>query len=141
MLETYQWPVVVTVAYAAVYYTIMMYVMTVRVRVARDARDRGERFDRYFSEDRQLLAADRMQLNMLEHMPMFLVGLWVHAVLVGAESAAIAGAVYVASRALYPFMMGRRLGRFVRTRILFATVPGYAVMTYLYIRLLWSVMV
>jgi len=137
-IEAYQSPVLVTVAYAALYFAMMTYGMTVRIRLNRSAKARGERFDRYFSDDRELLAADRMQLNMLEQMPLFLVGLWLHAVFVSPVSAGLAGWVYVAGRALYPFLLGKRLGKVIPFRIFYATMPGYAVMIYLFGGLVWA---
>ncbi|MFT6233578.1 MAG: hypothetical protein ACJAZO_004099, partial [Myxococcota bacterium] len=41
-------------------------------RLVAGYQSRGEKFDRYFGQDREMLASDRTQLNMLEHMPVFL---------------------------------------------------------------------
>jgi hypothetical protein len=83
-----------------------------------------------------MLAADRYVGNMLEHMPPFLALLWLNAAFVGPRGATIAGAVYLACRLVYPFLMGPRLGRGVPRRILFATLVGYTVIAYLTVRLL-----
>ena len=69
-------------------------------------------------------------------MPAFLVLLWLNAVFVGPRGATLAGATYLLCRLVYPFLMGRRLGRGVPNRIVFATVIGYLVLTYFAIRLL-----
>lgn len=124
-ITPYTGPVLVTLAYLAVYYGSMLNIVRVKVRLNRAYRERGEKFDRYFGQDRELLAADRIQLNMLEHMPLFLVLLWLNAVFVGTSFATAAGAAYTAARALYPFMMGSRVGRMQRASILVATVPSY----------------
>jgi hypothetical protein len=128
-------PLLVTVAYVLVYYVMITNQLLVRTRLARAYRARGEAFDRYFNTDREMLAADRYVGNMLEHMPAFLLLLWLNAIFVDPRSATWAGAVYVAARMLYPFVMGRRLGRGVPTRILFVTVVGYLVLTYFVVRL------
>ena len=128
-------PLLVTVAYVVVYYLMITYQAVVKARLRRAYKARGESFDRYFGADREMLAADRMVGNMLEHMPAFLVLLWLNAIFVGPRGAALAGAAYVFSRIVYPLLMGRRLGRGVPTRIMFATVIGYAVLAYFVARL------
>jgi len=128
-------PLLVTVAYVVVYYLLICHQLVVKTRLRREYHARGERFDRYFGADREMLAADRMVGNMLEHMPAFLVLLWLNAIFVGPRGAALAGAAYVVSRIVYPLLMGRRLGRGVPTRIMFATVIGYAVLAYFVARL------
>ena len=115
--------------------------LRVRRRLRRAYRARGETFDRYFGMDREMLAADRYVGNTLEHMPAFLLLLWLNAMFVDPRSATIAGAVYLGSRILYPFMMGRQLGKGVRSRILFATVAGYLALAYFVGRLVAKVVV
>jgi hypothetical protein len=78
-----------------------------------------------------MLAADRVLLNIHEHMTPFLALLWLHAVFVGPVGATVAGAVYVVARAAYPFLMGGRLGRGIPARIVIATGVGYLVLGYL----------
>ena len=128
-------PLLVTVAYVLVYYAMISNQLRVRTRLRRAYKARGESFDRYFGQDREMLAADRYVGNMLEHMPAFLILLWLNAIFVGPRGASIAGAVYVLARIIYPFLMGARLGRGVPTRILFVTVIGYTVLSYLAVRL------
>ena len=135
-------PLLVTVAYVLVYYLLISNQLRVRTRLRRAYRARGETFDRYFNTDREMLAADRYVGNMLEHMPAFLVLLWLNALFVGPRGASFAGAAYVGARIAYPFVMGARLGRAVPSRILFVTVIGYAVVAYFTVRLavvaLWT---
>ena len=123
--RTFAGPLLVTVAYVVVYYLLFANQLRVKTRLRRAYRARGETFDRYFNTDREMLAADRYVGNTLEHMPAFLVLLWLNAIFVGPRGASFAGAAYVLSRLLYPFMMGPRLGRGVPSRIMFATVIGY----------------
>ena len=133
--RTYAGPLLVTAAYVVVYYVMITNQLRVKTRLRRAYRARGETFDRYFGMDREMLAADRYVGNMLEHMPAFLLLLWLNAMFVDARSATIAGAAYVGSRILYPFMMGRQLGKGIPSRILFATVIGYLVIAYFVLRL------
>jgi len=128
-------PLLVTVAYVLVYYLMIINQVVVKTRLRRAYRTRGETFDRYFGGDREMLAADRYVGNMLEHMPAFLILLWLNAVFVGPRGAALAGTVYVATRLIYPLMMGRRLGGGVAARIMFATLIGYAIVAYFAVRL------
>jgi hypothetical protein len=132
-------PLLVTVAYVFVYYLMITNQLLVKTRLRRAYRARGETFDRYFGADREMLAADRYVGNMLEHMPAFLILLWLNALFVGPRGAAIAGAAYVFSRLLYPLVMGRRLGNGVPSRIMFATVVGYLVLAYFAARLIAAV--
>src|SRR3954462_6654739 len=118
-------PLLVTVAYLVVYFLLFGNQLRVRTRLRRAYRARGESFDRYFNTDREMLAADRYVGNMLEHMPPFLLLLWLNAVFVGPHGASFAGGTYVVSRLIYPLLLGRQLGRGVPTRILFATLIGY----------------
>jgi uncharacterized membrane protein YecN with MAPEG domain len=133
-------PIVVTLVYLALYYAFQINQLQVKTRLAREYLERGEKFDRYFSQDREMLAADRIQLNMLEHMPPFLVLLWLNALFVGPGAATIAGGLYVAARGLYPLMLGRRLGRGIRVQVLISTGSGYAVLTYFMGALLWQLL-
>jgi hypothetical protein len=128
-------PLMVTVAYVLVYYLLIANQLRVRTQLRRAYRARGESFDRYFGADRQMLAADRYVGNMLEHMPAFLLLLWLNAIFVGPRGATYGGAAYVLCRVFYPFLMGRQLGKGVPTRIMFATVIGYVVISYFVVRL------
>ena len=125
----------VTLAYVALYYAFQIHILRTKARLSKAYLERGERFDRYFGEDREMLAADRVQLNMLEHMPAFLVLLWLHAVAGSAAEATWAGAAYVLLRLAYPFVLGGRLGRGVPKRLLFVTFAGYGVLLYHAVRI------
>lgn len=133
--RTFAGPLLVTAAYVVVYYLLISNQLRVKTRLRRAYQARGETFDRYFGADREMLAADRYVGNMLEHMPAFLLLLWLNAIFVSPRRATIAGAAYVLCRLSYPLLMGRRLGRGVPNRILFATVVGYVVIAYLTVSL------
>lgn len=124
-------PVLVTVAYFAVYYALHLHVLLTKRRLRSEYGAGGEEFDRYSSRDRRLLAADRCMLNMLEHMPPFVCLLWLHVVFVSPLGATVAGSAYVATRAAYPFLLGPSLGTRLPGRLLVATYGGYGVLLYL----------
>jgi hypothetical protein len=130
-------PICVTIAYLTIYYAVLLYNLRVKKTLGRQYQARGERFDRYFGQDRVMLAADRYVLNTLEHMPPFLCLLWLHAIFAGPLGATVAGSVYVVTRAAYPFLMGRRLER-LPSRVLLATFTGYGVLTYLAAAVCWA---
>lgn len=132
--QPYAGAIVVTCLYVVVYYAMMIRVAKTKLRLIAQAKARGEQFDRYFGNNPEMLAADRGQLNMLEHMPTFLVLLWAHAVFVSATTATIVGGIYVASRALYPFVWTARM----KGTILIATLPGYLMVLYFVTTLLYA---
>lgn len=121
-------PVAVTLAILVVYYAFAFAQLRVKTRLRHEYEARGEVFDRYRSDDPEMLAADRTLLNLLEQLPAFLVLLWLNAAFVGAASATIAGAIYVAARGAYPFLMGGRLGGRVPPRVHWSTGPAYLVL-------------
>lgn len=129
--QSYSGVIAVSIATVVVYHAFLIRLMVVKIRLHREHAARGEKFDRYQSRDRTLLAADRGQLNMLEHMPTFFVALWANAWVVSADGAAIAGLIWLLARAAYPFLIGRELGRDIPVRVFIATFTGYGVIAYL----------
>jgi hypothetical protein len=71
-------------------------------------------------------------------MPPFLLLLWLNAVLVSPTSATVAGGLYVAARAYYPLVLGRKLGRGIRAQVLLSTLVGYTVIGWYCLALLWG---
>jgi len=130
-LEGAAGPLWVTLIYLALYYVFLANIARTKVRLYKEYRERGERFDRYHGNDPEMLAADRVQLNMLEQMPVFLAALWTHAFFVSPTTATYAGGAYVLLRMLYPFVLGRRLGSGFPMRVLLVTFPGYGILGYL----------
>jgi len=124
-------PVLVTLVYFAVYYALHLHVLRTKRLLRTEYRARDEEFDRYFSQDRRMLAADRSMLNMLEHMPPFMCLLWLNVAFVGSFGATVAGSAYVVTRATYPFLLGARMGTRLPGRLLVATYAGYGVLLYL----------
>lgn len=133
-------PAWVTLAYLGLYYAFMLQVSRTRFRLHAAYRARGEKFDRYYSQDREMLAADRTQLNMLEHMPVFLTLMWLHALTVSSAEAAILGGIYTASRAFYPLLVRGRIGRDIPARILFVTATGYLILLAFSVRIVLALL-
>jgi len=124
-------PALVTLVYFAVYYTLHLRVLRTKRLLRTEYCAREEEFDRYFSQDRRMLAADRSMLNMLEHMPPFVCLLWLNVAFVGSFGATVAGSAYVVTRSAYPFLLGARMGTRLPWRLLVATYAGYGVLLYL----------
>ena len=107
-----------TLAYLLLYYVFLIYGLKVKLKVVAECRAKGEPFDRYNGQYPELLAADRMQLNTLEHMPPFLTLLWLQAAVDTPQNAAILGSIYVLLRVLYPFFLGKTLKRYIPKRLI-----------------------
>jgi uncharacterized membrane protein YecN with MAPEG domain len=139
--RTFAGPLLITTAYVVVYYLLLTDQLCVRMRLRRAYRARGESLDRDFSTDREMLAAARYVGNMVEHMPPFLLLLWLNAIFVDPRSATVAGGAYLVSRVLYPFVMGPGRGKCIPTRVLGGTTIGYVVIAYFVARLVVAVVV
>ena len=135
----YKGPLFVTIGYFILYFIFILNILRVRLRLHKEFRAKGEKFDRYFSQSREMLAADRIQLNMLEHMPFFLTLMWLNAVFVSIEVSTALGAIYTLSRAAYPFLLKGRLGRDIPRRLLLSTFTGYAITFYFALSLILKV--
>ncbi len=136
--QPYSGVIGVSVATVVLYYGFLIRLMLVKIGLHREHSARGEKFDRYQSRDSRLLAADRAQLNMLEHLPTFLIALWTNAWVVSAEGATLAGIVWLLARVAYPFLIGRGLGRDIPLRVLIATFTGYGAIAYLAGAVIWA---
>jgi len=119
----------VTLAYIGLYYAFLLNILRVKRRVAAQCRDAGQRYDRYDGRHPEMLAADRVQLNMLEHMPPFLVLMWLQSLIVSPQSAAALGSIYLLLRVSYPVFLGTTLKRDIPRRLLINTFAGYGVLT------------
>jgi len=132
-------PIVVTVLYFGLWYALLLGLQRgTKYRLRDEYAARGETFDRYFSQDRRMLAADRSVANTHEQMVPFLVTLWLHAVFLSPERATILGVVYIALRALYPVLLGRTLSQTQPKRVFAVTGPSYLIVAYLGGHVLWA---
>lgn len=131
-IAAYSGPVCVTAAYLALWYYLLLGLQRgTKYRLRDEYAARGQEFDRYFGQDRRMLAADRAVANTQEQMVPFLVALWMHATFVSVKHATMLGAVYVVLRAAYPFLLGRELSKTQSKRVFFATGPSYLIVFYL----------
>ena len=119
----------ITLIYVGLYYVFLLNVMFAKIRVIKRCKAEGVPFQRYTEHYPELLAADRVQLNTLEHMPPFLVLLWLQAFIVSSESATILGSIYLLIRAAYPVFMGKAIHQSFPKRLLINTFSGYGVLT------------
>ncbi len=132
-------PILVSAAYFCLWYALLLgYQRGTKYALIREYAARGEAFDRYFGQDRRMLAADRAVANTQEQMVPFLATLWLHAAFVSPTSATVLGTVYVVLRALYPVLLGRTVGPTQTMRVAFATVPAYGVILALGISTVWA---
>lgn len=119
-------PVLVTVAYFALWYFLLIGLQRrTKYRLQREYEARGQVFDRYFGQDAQMLAVDRVVINTQEQMVPFLFALWSQALFVSATAATWLGLVYVLLRSCYPLLMGRSVSKMQPRRVYLVTVPSY----------------
>ncbi len=124
----YQGPIAVTVAYFCLWYYLLLGLQRgTKYKLVAEYAARGEEFDRYFGQDPRMLAADRAVINTQEQMVPFLTALWLHAVFVGASSAAYLGLGYVVLRSIYPLLLGKNLSKTQSKRVFFVTGPAYVI--------------
>ena len=117
-----------TAVYLVLWYTLLFGLQTrTKYRLRREYAARGEVFDRYRSADPEMLKADRAVQNTHEQMVPFLVSMWMYALVVSPQAAAVLGGVYVVLRAAYPFLLGARIEQVQSRRVAFVTFPCYAI--------------
>lgn len=125
-------PVLVTVGYFVLWYFLLIGLQRrTKYRLQREYAARGEVFDRYFGQDEEMLAVDRIVINTHEQMMPFLFALWSYALFVSAGAATWLGAGYVVLRACYPLLMGRRISKIQPQRVHLVTVPCYWIILFM----------
>mmetsp|Transcript_21800 Transcript_21800/g.36011 ORF Transcript_21800/g.36011 Transcript_21800/m.36011 type:complete len:157 (-) Transcript_21800:706-1176(-) len=90
---------------------------------------------KYYSHDTMALRGDRTVGNFLEQGLYYLPLFWLHALFVDPTNSFTIASIYTASRAVYPFVFGRKPALV----ILISTVPCYLVNAYLMVQLLRNV--
>ena len=134
LAQRYRPVVAVSVGWLLMYYWFLFResqtAFKVAAALARRAKEAGKRSSaaigmnavKYGSAGGALmLNAKRTSGNMVEQSGPFLVALWLHGIFVSPRSAAKHGWVWLAARALYPFVFGKVPWLFA------STFPGYAV--------------
>eukprot|EP00298_Acanthocystis_sp_HF-20_P015616 c21196_g1_i1.p1 GENE.c21196_g1_i1~~c21196_g1_i1.p1 ORF type:complete len:170 (-),score=33.14 c21196_g1_i1:11-451(-) len=127
----FQGPIIVTFFYFIVYYITILNVVSKAFGLKKKYETEGKVFDRYFSQDRVMLSADRGQLNMLEQMIPFMTLFWLYAVVVDVKIATILGGLYTFFRALYVPLSAGPAGMLILTKLVFfSTIPQYLIIFY-----------
>ena len=127
-LSQFAGPIVVTCAYLFFwYYLLLVRQRGTKRRLAREYEARGQVFDRYFGQDEEMLAVDRVVTNTQEQMVPFLVSLWLFTLSVSASYATILGGLYIALRAVYPMLLGKRVSKMNTKRVSLVTMPCYLI--------------
>lgn len=125
----------VTGAYACLFFTFMMFQSFSKFYVFEEAKKKAKKDGsgkvsfkevKYNSTSGLGFISDRTFLNMLEQCPLFLTGLWMHAIFVSPETAATAGWLYIVFRSMYPFLFPMGMPWFF-----LSTMPNYMVVWYL----------
>lgn len=133
-------PILVTVGYFFLWYFLLFVVQRqTKYRLQRKYEEKGEVFDRYYGQDEEMLAVDRVVINTQEQMLPFLASLWLHAIYVSASSATILGIVYVVLRSIYPVLIGKKLSKINPKRVYFVTLPCYGIIFYMLGSVVYSV--
>lgn len=136
-LDAFTGPIVVTAAYFVLWYVLLFRQTRTKYRLRAAYAARGESFDRYFGQDRQMLAVDRAVANTQEQMVPFLFALWLHAAVVSVPVATALGSAYVVCRTLYPVLLGSELDKTQSKRVLIATGPAYLIVYFLLGSTVW----
>ena len=127
-LASLRGPLVVTVAYFLLWYCFLFGLQTrTKYRLKARYEKEGKAFDRYFGQDREMLAVDRVVANTHEQMGPFLASLWLFAIFASPRYSTWLGATYIVLRALYAIILGRRVSNTQTKRVAFVTFPSYAI--------------
>lgn len=132
-------PLVVTVVYFLLWYGFLFGLQSrTKYRLKARYANEGKVFDRYFGQDEEMLAVDRAVANTHEQMVPFLAALWLCAIFASPTYATWFGAAYVALRAGYPLLLGKRLSKVQSKRVAFVTIPCYLIVLTLLGRAAWA---
>lgn len=127
-LTRFQGPLAVTVAYFGLWYSFLFGLQTrTKYRLKARYEKEGKAFDRYFGQDPEMLAVDRIVANTHEQMGPFLASLWLFSIFASPTLATWLGAAYVSLRGVYPLLVGKRLSKIQSRRVAFVTFPCYAI--------------
>jgi hypothetical protein len=135
-------PLVVTVAYFLLWYCFLFGLQTrTKYRLKASYEKEGKVFDRYFGQDSEMLAVDRVVANTQEQMGPFLVALWLFAIFASPTYATWLGAAYVVLRSAYPFLLGKRVSKVQSKRVALVTFPCYAIVFTMFGGAAWAALV
>lgn len=131
-------PVLVTVGYICLWYFLLCLQVKTKFRLIKKYKREKKKFDRYFGQDNEMLAADRSVSNTQEQMIPFLVSLWLCALFSSPVVATWSGTTYIGLRLFYPFLIGRKITRLISPKVFFVTFPSYLVIFYMLGRVVWK---
>lgn len=132
--ELLKGPILVTITYVCFWYFLLILQVKTKFRLIKKYRSEKKKFDRYFGQDSEMLAADRAVINTQEQMIPFLASLWLCALFFSPETATWCGFIYIALRLLYPFLIGKRLSRLISPKVFIVTFPSYFIIFYMLVR-------
>lgn len=132
-------PLVVTIAYFVLWYGFLFGLQSkTKYRLKARYEAEGKAFDRYFGQDREMLAADRAVANTHEQQGPFLASLWLFALFNSPTYATWLGAAYIVLRALYPAALGKRIAGTQTKRVALITGPSYVIVFGMFIGAVWG---
>jgi hypothetical protein len=135
-------PLAVTVVYFVLWYSFLFGLQTrTKYRLKARYEKEGKVFDRFFGQDPEMLAVDRVVSNTHEQMGPFLVSLWLFSIFASPTYATLLGAVYVLLRGAYPFLLGKTISKIQSRRVAYVTVPCYAIVFTMLGGAAWSAIV
>jgi len=138
-VNLYVGPLLVTTAYFVLWYFLLFVLQRgAKYRLKKEYEAEGKVFDRYFGQDEEMLAVDRAVINTQEQMVPFLVSLWLHATFVSITTTSWLGGVYVILRAVYPFLLGKKVSKVQSKRVYIVTLPCYGLIFYLLGSSVWA---
>lgn len=121
-------PIVVTCIYFFFWYYLLLFRQRgTKARLAKEYAQRGEVFDRYFGQNEEMLAVDRVVTNTHEQMVPFVVTLWLFSLCVSSFYATILGSLYIGLRAIYPLLLGKKVSKMNTKHVSLVTMPCYAI--------------
>jgi len=132
-------PLMVTVTYFVLWYGFLLGLQSrTKYRLKARYEREGKQFDRYFGQDREMLAVDRVVANTHEQMGPFVVSLWLFAIFSSPTYATYLGATYIVLRALYPVILGKRVLRTQTKLVALVTFPSYIIVFAMFGGAAWS---
>jgi hypothetical protein len=132
-------PLAVTVVYFLLWYSFLFGLQTrTKYRLKARYEEAGEVFDRYFGQDPEMLAVDRVVANTHEQMGPFLLSLWLFSIFASPTYATWMGVAYLVLRGAYPLLIGSRVSKVQSRRVALVTFPSYAIVFTMFGGAVWS---
>lgn len=131
-------PIIVTIIYFFVWYYFLFVVQSkTKFGLIAKYKKAGKVFDRYFGQDKEMLAADRLIINTQEQMMPFLFSFWLYALFVSPITATWLGGAYIVLRIGYSFLLGKKISNTQPKKVYFVTFPGYFIIFFMLGSVLW----